>query len=191
MESLLGVALGLALSAACGFRVFVPLLIASLAARSGHVTLAQDLAWIGSDAALVTLVIAAIGEVAAYMIPWFDNFLDVIAAPLAVVAGIVLTASVILDMSPLLRWALALIAGGGIAGTVQSTTTLVRATSTATTGGLGNHTISVAELGGAVGLSLLALAAPWIALALVSVGLLLLARRIHRIRLRRRVGDAP
>ncbi|MGD2115402.1 MAG: DUF4126 family protein, partial [Acidobacteriota bacterium] len=36
METLLSVALGLGLAAACGFRVFVPLLAMSVAVRAGH-----------------------------------------------------------------------------------------------------------------------------------------------------------
>ncbi|MBO4544966.1 MAG: DUF4126 domain-containing protein, partial [Verrucomicrobia bacterium] len=35
-EILLSVIMGLGLSAACGFRVFVPMLLISLAERSGH-----------------------------------------------------------------------------------------------------------------------------------------------------------
>ena len=43
METALSLFLGVGLSAACGFRVFVPLLVMSLAARTGHLTLAATL----------------------------------------------------------------------------------------------------------------------------------------------------
>ena len=38
-ETLLGIAVGIGLSAACGFRVFVPLLVMNLAALTGHLHL--------------------------------------------------------------------------------------------------------------------------------------------------------
>lgn len=42
-EVLLAIAVGIGLSAACGFRVFVPLLLLNLASRVGYVQLAQAL----------------------------------------------------------------------------------------------------------------------------------------------------
>src|SRR6516225_5140167 len=137
-ETLLGIALGIGLSAACGFRVFVPLLALSLASISGHLTLAPGFAWIGSYPALVAFSVATCLEIAGYYIPWVDHLLDTIATPAAVVAGIIVTASMVTGMSPFLKWSLAIIAGGGAAGLVQGTTVLTRGASTATTGGLAN-----------------------------------------------------
>jgi len=167
METLLAVCAGLGLSAACGFRVFVPLLIMSIAVHSGHLGVSQSMAWIGSTPALVTFSIATALEIGAYYIPWVDNFLDTIAAPAAVVAGTVVAASFITDVSPYLKWTLAAIAGGGAAGIVQATTTLARAASTATTGGLGNPLLATAELGGAVFTSAAAIFVPLLALGLI------------------------
>src|SRR5512139_4220739 len=113
MESLLSICLGVGLSAACGFRVFIPLLVMNLAAQSGHMTLAQGFEWIGTPAAFATFAAAAVLEVAAYYVPWIDNLLDSIAGPAAVVAGTIITASGITDMSPLMKWTLAIVAGGG------------------------------------------------------------------------------
>ena len=39
MEHLLGIFIGIGMSAACGFRVFVPLFGISLASFTGHITL--------------------------------------------------------------------------------------------------------------------------------------------------------
>jgi hypothetical protein len=66
VDSLLGIPVGLALSAATGLRVFVPLLLTSLAARVGYLTLTPSMAWIGSDAALVAFATATVLEVGAY-----------------------------------------------------------------------------------------------------------------------------
>jgi len=125
-------------------------------------------------------------EIVAYYVPWLDNLLDTVATPAAVVAGIVVTASVITDMSPVVRWPLAIIAGGGFAGIVQTATVAIRTASTATTGGIANPVASTLEAGGATGMSLLSLVAPGVAgvAAVVLVGFLawftLRARRRRR-----------
>jgi hypothetical protein len=159
----------------------VPLLVASAASLAGYLELAPGFEWIGTTPALVGFAIAAVLEVGAYLIPLLDNALDALAAPAAAVAGTVLTASSIVDMSPWLKWSLAIVAGGGIAGTVQLFTGVTRLTSTATTGGLANPAFSTAEAGGAAGVSVLAVATPvlgaLVALLLVYFALRTLARR--------------
>src|SRR5262245_37874156 len=87
-ESLLGIGVGLALAAAAGFRVFVPLLVLSLAARGGWVALSPSFDWLGTTSALVALATATVLEVAAYYVPFFDNMLDSLTAPVAILAGI-------------------------------------------------------------------------------------------------------
>ena len=104
MDVLLNVCLGLGLAAACGFRVFVPFLVLNLAARSGYVALAGNFEWIASTPALITLAVATALEIAAYYVPWLDNLLDSVATPAAVVAGIVVTASVVTGIDPYLKW---------------------------------------------------------------------------------------
>jgi hypothetical protein len=178
METLVGVFAGLALSAAAGFRVFVPLLLTGLAARLGHLQLTADMGWLGSDAALLALATATLLEIGAYYMPWLDNLLDTLAAPLAVVAGVMAWAAVAPEMSPLLRWTLAVVAGGGAAGLVQAGTTLARLKSSAFTAGLGNVVVATAELVGALVLSVLAVLVPLLAAALVVVVLVALAYRL-------------
>ena len=95
-----------------------------MAAQTGHLTLAGGFDWIGSKPALVVFAAATLLEVLAYYVPWIDNLLDVVAGPAAVVAGIVITASVVTDVDPLLRWSLAVIAGGGAAAATQGATTM-------------------------------------------------------------------
>lgn len=167
LQSALGVALGIGVAAACGFRVFVPLLIAGLAARLGHVSLAPGTDWLSTTPALVVLGTATVFEVAAYSIPWLDHVLDLVATPAAVLAGVVASAAFITDVPPLLKWAMALIAGGGVAGVVQGATVLTRVKSTATTGGLANPLFSAFEFCGAVVTTLLAIAVPVLVLLLV------------------------
>ena len=179
LDLALSVALGIALAAATGFRVFLPMLIASAAAYTGNLPLGENFAWLATPAAVTLLGVAAVVEAAAYYIPGVDNLLDTIATPAAFVAGTIISAAVIVDMPPLIKWATAIIAGGGIAGLTQGTTALLRAKSTVTTGTLGNPVLATAEIGGSVLLSFLALLAPILALALV-IGLLWLAFRLLR-----------
>ncbi|WP_338846162.1 DUF4126 domain-containing protein [Massilia sp. W12] len=172
METMLGLMIGVGLSAACGFRVFVPLLGASIAAHTGFLQLSPDLAWLASWPAMMAFLCATLLEVGAYYVPWLDNLMDSIASPLAVAAGAILTASMIDEMSPLLRWSLALIAGGGSAGLVQLATVGLRAGSSSATGGFGNFFLSTIELFGAAGLTVITLLLPVLGMLLA---LLLLA----------------
>ena len=190
MEILLSICLGIGLSAACGFRVFVPLLAMSIASLSGHLTLAHGFEWIGTYPAFMAFATAAILEVAAYYIPWFDNLMDSIAAPAAFLAGAIVTASSIIQMSPLMKWTLAIIAGGGTAAIFHGATALVRGASTAVTGGLGNHAIATTELGVASGLSLLAIALPLFSSIVVLVLLVLLIRKGFQKRSKQRRAEA-
>lgn len=167
METLLAVCIGLGLSAACGFRVFVPMLGVSLAAHAGHLTLASDFQWLGSTPALIALGLATALEIAGYYVPWVDHFLDTVASPAAVVAGVMVSASVMTDVSPFLRWSLAIIAGGGLAAAVQATTVVARGASTLATGGLGNPLVASLELGGSILSTGLAIAAPFIGILLI------------------------
>ncbi len=168
-ESILGVTIGLGLAAACGFRVFVPMLVLSVAHRAGAVELGSGTAWLGSDAALVALASATVLEIAAYWVPWIDHALDTAATPAAVVAGTLVAGSQMADLGPMMQWACAIIAGGGIAGAVQASTVVTRAASTVTTAGLANPVISAAESAGSAVLAVLAVIAPFVAAAAVVV----------------------
>lgn len=173
METLLSILLGLGLAAACGFRVFVPLLVMSIASRAGagYLELGQGFAWIGSTAALVAFSAATLLEIAGYYIPWVDNLLDAIATPTAVVAGIMVTASAVTDVDPFLRWTLAILGGGGTAATFQGITATARQVSSFTTGGLANPLLATLEAGSSALLSVLAIVVPFVAMLLI-VGLL-------------------
>ena len=144
------------------------MLVMSIAAYAGHLELSPGFAWIGSMPALIAFSGATLLELGAYYIPWLDNLLDTIATPAAVVAGIVVTASMVTDVSPFLRWTLAVIAGGGIAGAVQSTTAVVRAASTGTTFGILNPVIASMEFLGAIVVSIASVLAPMLALGLAA-----------------------
>ena len=104
MDTLLGLIVGVGLSAAGGFRVFVPLLGLSIASITGYLKLASGFEWIGTWPAVISFATATILEITAYFIPWFDNLLDTITGPAAVIAGTIMTASVLTDIPPFLKW---------------------------------------------------------------------------------------
>lgn len=186
METLMGLITGIGLSAACGFRVFVPLLGMSIAGRAGHLTLAPGFEWIESWPALISFATATVLEICAYYMPWVDNVLDTAATPAAIVAGTIVTASQIGEMSPLVQWSLALIAGGGTCAVIQGGTVATRATSTVTTGGLGNFAVSTLEGIAATAMTVFATFVPIlcfviaIAICFVMIRMIARSRRIRQ-----------
>jgi hypothetical protein len=189
LDTLLSIGVGLGLAAAAGFRVFVPLFVLSLAARAGYVPLSSGFEWIASTPALLAFGTATVFEIGAYYVPWLDNLLDTLAAPAAIVAGVVASASVMTDLPPVLKWSIALIGGGAAAGAVQTSPSLLRLKSTATTAGLANPILATTELVGSVTTSVLAIVLPLLALLLIAV-VLYVIYRVSR-RLLRRTGPAP
>ncbi|HEX6864062.1 MAG TPA: DUF4126 domain-containing protein [Thermoanaerobaculia bacterium] len=169
MDTLFSVLIGLGLAAACGFRVFVPLLVMSLASRAGigHLVLGDGFSWIGSTPALLAFGTATLLEIAGYYIPWVDNLLDAIATPTAIVAGILVTASAVTDMDPFLKWTLAVVGGGGTTAVFQGITATARQISSFATGGLGNPVLATAETGSSALLAVLAITLPILAIVLV------------------------
>jgi hypothetical protein len=181
LDLALSIALGVGLAAAVGFRVFLPMLVMSIAAYSGHLSLSSGFAWLGTAPALVMLSVAALLEILAYYIPGVDNLLDAIATPAALIAGTVVSAAVMTDLPPIVKWTTAVIAGGGAAGLTQGLTSLLRAKSTVMTAGLGNHVLATGELGAALIVSLLALVAPLAAVGLVALFCWFAVRLVRRL----------
>ncbi len=180
-ENLLGICIGIGLAASCGFRVFVPLLITSIAAYSGDVQLAHGFEWLATPEAITAFTIATVLEIAAYYVPWVDNLLDTIGAPLAGIAGTIMASSMITDVSPFLQWSLGIIAGGGTAAVTHVGFAAVRGASSALTGGLGNPVISTVENVGAVVMSILAILVPLLVVIGIVVAAFLIVPRIPQV----------
>ncbi len=181
METILGLCIGIGLSAACGFRVFVPLLVMSIATITGWFEPVQGFEWLAMPEVCVALGFATVCEIGAYYVPWVDNLLDTIATPSAMIAGTLATMAVSSgEMSQFASWASAIIVGGGTAGVVQASTVAVRGVSTATTGGIGNPVIATGEWIGAIILSILSLITPVLVVILVFLILVLVVRWVRR-----------
>lgn len=177
-EIVFNVCVGVGLSAACGFRVFVPLLILSAAASMGYIHLAPNFQWLASTPAIIIFSTATVFEILGYFIPWVDHVLDAIAMPLVILAGVTVAVSVLPEMNPVLRWSLVIIAAGG-AGTIQASTMALRLLSTAVSGGLANPIFAMFELAGAVILALIAVFLPLLAIALL-LGFLFFGKKLYR-----------
>lgn len=181
MELMIALLVGIGLAAAAGLRIFLPLFGLALGSWLNYIPVQGDMAWLATPAAVVALGAATILEIGGYYFPLVDHLLDTIAAPGAIIAGTLMTASLITGIDqPMLQWSLALIAGGGTAGIVQAGSMLARATSTATTGGLGNPVVATGEWLGSLALTLMAILAPiLIVLALAGLAIWAWRRRIR------------
>ncbi|SRR5581483_10014176 len=179
-DTFLSICVGVGLATACGLRVFIPLLVVSVASHFHHLPLAPGFLWLSSTPALIAFSVAAGLEVAGYYIPWVDHALDVIATPSAMIAGTIVSVALMTNVDPFYKWALGIIAGGGMAGLVQGTTVVARGASTATTGGLGNPLFSTVELIGSILVSVLAVLFPVLVLLILAVAFFFIARWLIR-----------
>ena len=177
--------MGISLAAASGFRVFLPPFLLSLAARF-NVVWFLDIDLIGtqfefftSTLSIVVLGIATVAEFAAFYAPWIDTALDTIATPASIVAGVAMTAIVLEGNDPIIQWAIAIVAGGGVAATIQSATVATRGLSSTFTFGLGNSAVATGENVASVALTLIAILIPFLSalFVLLIVALLLRMKR--------------
>ena len=162
-ELIVSILLGIGLSASAGFRIFIPLLVSSVAGKMGWIPLEQGFQWMGSYTAIACFATATLAEIAAYYIPVVDNFLDMITTPMAIGAGTLLATSVLPVDNDLLKWVFGIFIGGGSAGIIQTGTALLRLASTKTTAGLGNPVVSTAEHAAALGTSVFSVWIPVVA----------------------------
>lgn len=185
IDWILSACVGLGLAACCGFRIFVPLLVAALSTKFGLVGTMPGYEFISSWPAIIGLSIATAFELGAYYVPWLDNMLDTIAMPVAIVAGTFLSTSFLRVNDEMTRWAMSLMLGGGAAGLVQAGTSLLRLGSVTTTGGLANPIVATGENTASLVLSILTVFLPFFTFAVIVFLLIFLAvRLLARRRLR-------
>ena len=184
-EIVTAIALGIGLAASCGFRVFVPMLVASIAAHLGILPVQEGFHWLASWPAMICFGTATLSEIVGYYIPFVDNLLDSIATPLAVGGGTLLLTSVLPIDNDMLKWLTGFIIGGGIAATVQAGTVLARLASTSLTAGTGNPIVATGEHTAAFATSLLSLVIPFVVVTVLLVLIIFIVFRFRK-RLRNR-----
>ena len=163
------VIMGVGLSACCGFKVFVPPLILCILAKAGLVGLSGSFAWLGTWTAIAVLSIATVTETVAYFWPVVNNALDVVKTPAAAIVGtMVASAAMSTEISPVVRWTMSVLAGGGTAAAISAGEAAIRAQLTAATAGVGCIIQNILETAVSTIISFLAVLVP------VILGLVLL-----------------
>jgi ABC-type thiamin/hydroxymethylpyrimidine transport system permease subunit len=178
---LLPALLGIGLAASCGLRTFLPLLLVSLAARfhlfgfepNGH------LAWLGSLPALAALTVATVAEFIGDKIPLVDHGLALVGTVTRPAAGALAAASAFHLADPGTAALAGLILGVPTALAFHTAQTGTRVASTATTAGLGNPVVSLAEDGLAAGTVLMSMAYPML-VPIIAVAVLFVVWRLVR-----------
>lgn len=183
---ILGLLLGLGLSASTGLNTFLPLLLLSAAARFqiAGIELGSKFEWLTSDAAIITLIIACVVELVADKIPAVDHFLDSAGTFVRPVAGALASASVLTGVDPVVAAVVGIIVGAPTSLGLHTLKAGTRVASTATTFGCANPFISLLEDVIAFSLSVVAIFLPFfvpVALALLVYALYRVVKRIRRI----------
>ena len=178
--------MGISLAAASGFRVFLPPFLMSLAVKVSLIDIdlvGSQFEFFTSTPAIIILGIATVAEFAAYYTPWIDNILDTIATPAAVLAGIGVTAISLEGSEPIVQWAIAVSAGGGMSATIQTATVATRGISSTFTLGVANPVVATSENIASVALTIIAILFPILAIVFaVLLASLLISRRINKNR---------
>lgn len=174
METFISICLGIGLAASVGFRVFLPLFALSLSSYFNVWDLNDSWLWLGSLTALITFGVAMVVEIAAYYIPFIDNLLDSMSVPLAALAGTAVMMSTMVDLSPIISWSLAIIAGGGTAVAISGFSGVTRLASTTSTGGVGNPIVSTIETITAVFMTIMSVFLPLLAIVFVIIILIII-----------------
>lgn len=180
MNYLLGIFCGVGLSAACGFRIFVPPVILSTAAIYGDFDLPPDLEILGTETGLIAVATLLAVEAIVYFIPGVDHALDILEAPIAMVVATLIVAAFLPDMEPRWMWTVSIILGAGSAGVIEMLMGITRVASTMATGGLANPLVSTMELLCAMILSVLAISLPILGAITVAIVLVLAVPKILR-----------
>ena len=156
--------LGLGLAASSGLNTFLPLLLLAGVVRFAplgfDLSLNSNFAWLTSDVALGTLLLATAVEVAGDKIPAVDHFLDVVGTATRPVAGTLAAASVFQNTDPAVATLLGLIIGAPTALGFHAVKAGTRATSSVSTLGMGNPILSLIEDVMAVFMTIISLLVP-------------------------------
>ena len=140
-----GIGAAFGLSASAGLNAYIPLLVVALAGRfTNLLNLSEPYDVLTSWPVIAVLAVLLVIEMFVDKIPAVDTVNDLIQTFIRPAAGAVMfaaNANVINDVSPVI----AVVAGILLAGSVHATKGVVRPAITATTAGMGNPVVSLAE----------------------------------------------
>lgn len=154
MEILLAIGTGIGLSSVAGVRAYLPLALAGLFARIGLFDFPAPFEFLDNWLVVGLLFALALVEGILDKIPSLDTIMDVIQTPVRIVAGAILFSAALqagIDVGAIPELA----AGGGIAGAVSVSKSLLRPPANVSTAGVSAPFLSGAEdvvslLGGVV-----------------------------------------
>lgn len=169
LQLLLQVGVAIALASTCGLRAFLPVFLAAVAHHMGLLQLNEAFAWIANPATMVIFGLAVVLEVAADKVPALDHVLDSVGLVLRPAAGALVAAAALGELDPGVASASGLVLGGGSAGVVQLLKAKLRLASSATTAGILNPVVSLAEDGIALVTAITAILVPVITVLVVAV----------------------
>lgn len=188
MDPLNGVFAAFGLSASAGLNAYIPLLILSLVARfTNLITLAEPWDALSSWWVIAVLIVLTVIEFFTDKIPAVNHINDAIQTFIRPAAGAIAfaaSAKVVNDVHPIL----AIVAGLLVAGSVHAAkSAVVRPAVTATTGGVGNIPVSIAEDVAATTVSILAVVIPTlIVMILIVVTSYLIWRVLRKVNMESR-----
>lgn len=161
MELLTGILAAFGLSASAGLNAYIPLLVIGLVARyTNLIELGTPWDTLTSWWVLGLLIVLSLVEFFADKFPAVNHVNDIIQTVVRPVAGAIVfaaSAQVITDIHPVLALSAGLLVAGGVHAVKSAA---VRPAVTATTGGVGNVPVSMAEDLLAVIVSLIAVVVP-------------------------------
>ena len=171
---------GIALAAPAGLNAYIPLLGAALAERFGWLALREPFDVLGEWWMIALIAALLVVEIVADKIPAVDHVNDAIQTIVRPVAGGLLAASS--SGAGTLNPIVFAVAGVLLAGGVHAAKATARPVINATTGGAGAPVASTIEDVSAVGLTVLAILVPLLALLLVAALAVFVYSSVKRLR---------
>lgn len=161
-------------SLAAGVNLYATVAILGLASRYQWVTLPPQFAIFDNSWVIYTALVMFVIEFVADKVPWLDTIWDGIHTAIRPLGGALVAVSTLGDASPGVQGLVALI-GGGLAASSHVTKATARVTANASPEPFSNWALSLGEDVFVLGLAMLALQHPLIALGVVGLSLLVTA----------------
>jgi hypothetical protein len=188
MDALSAAAFGVVLAATAGLRAFLPVFSASLTAWLTDLPLPDSMMWLEKPQTVLIFGVATLLEILGDKVPVVDHLLDSVQVLTKPALAVLAATPFLYQLSPEYSVGIGIVLGAPLALGVHSAKATVRVGSTATTGGLGNPVLSIAEDVAAVATIIIGFLAPLLALALMAAAIFFLARLAFRVRRRRRAA---
>jgi hypothetical protein len=160
-------------SFAAGINLYATVAILGLASRYNWVTLPEQYRAFDNDFIIVTALVLYAVEFIADKIPWFDTVWDTVHTAIRPLGGALIAVTTLGEASPGMEVLIALLGGSVAAGTHFSKTG-TRAIANTSPEPFSNWILSLGEDAFVVGLGLLALNYPILALAVVVIGIVMI-----------------